>query len=119
MNETELEPKDRLRKARELAGYESPTEAARALRVNKNTYISHENGNRPLSKNAAAQYALKLNTTAGWLLYGERGAPAMGAIASAEPAGAPSGYRLLNARDRKVVDALIASLLSVPDEEKR
>lgn len=65
-------PKDRLAKARLAAGYESPTEAARAIRsINKNTLISHENGNRAISRKAAESYARFFDVQAGWLLYGE------------------------------------------------
>ncbi|WP_292577414.1 hypothetical protein [Mesorhizobium sp.] len=42
-----------MQQARAQAGYASPSDAARALRdINKNTLISHENGNRPLSRKA-------------------------------------------------------------------
>ena len=68
------QPKDRLSKARAAAGFTSPTEAARAYprQINVNTQISHENGNRPLSRKAAAKYAELFDVAAGWLLYGER-----------------------------------------------
>lgn len=65
------EPKDRLKQARAAAGYESPTDAANKLKLNRNTLTSHENGNRPLSRKAAFQYADLFNVSAGWLLYGE------------------------------------------------
>jgi len=67
-----MEPKDRLKVARHAAGFERPTDAARAHKeINQNTLISHENGNRPLSKKAAATYAELFGVDAGWLLYGE------------------------------------------------
>jgi SOS-response transcriptional repressor LexA len=68
------QPKDRLSRARAAAGFASPTEAARAYprQLNVNTLISHENGNRPLSRKAAAKYADLFDTAAGWLLYGEK-----------------------------------------------
>jgi SOS-response transcriptional repressor LexA len=66
------DPKHRLQKARLAAGYESPTEAANAIRsINKNTLISHENGNRAISRKAAETYAQLFDVQAGWLLYGE------------------------------------------------
>lgn len=66
------EPKDRLRIARLSAGYETPTDAAKAIRsINKNTLISHENGNRAISRKAAESYAKLFDVQAGWLLYGE------------------------------------------------
>lgn len=67
-------PKDRLKQARAAAGYDNPTDAARAHRdLNKNTLISHENGNRPLSRQAAEKYGRAFGVLAGWLLYGENG----------------------------------------------
>ena len=69
------EPKDRLRKARLAAGYETPTDAARAIRtINQNTLISHENGNRAISRKAAENYARLFDVQAGWILYGENAA---------------------------------------------
>lgn len=47
------------------------TDAARRHHWNENTYRSHENGTRPLSKSAAANYAKAFKVAAGWLLYGE------------------------------------------------
>lgn len=65
-------PKDRLKRARANAGFETATDAAAKLRhINKNTLLSNENGNRPISRKMAQVYADAFNTTAGWLLYGE------------------------------------------------
>jgi SOS-response transcriptional repressor LexA len=73
------EPKDRLAKARLAAGYENPTAAAKAIRsINKNTLISHENGNRAISRKAAESYARLFDVQAGWLLYGENAPEATG-----------------------------------------
>jgi hypothetical protein len=70
------EPKHRLQKARADAGFKSPAEAARAIReINQHTLTSHENGNRPISKRAAEQYASVFGVRAGWLLFGEGGEP--------------------------------------------
>lgn len=72
-----MEPKDRLIKAREAAGYKSPSEAARLVReINKNTITSNENGHRPISRKMAEVYAKAFNVSAGWLLYGENEATA-------------------------------------------
>jgi SOS-response transcriptional repressor LexA len=67
------EPKTRLQKARAAAGFESPTDAARAFRdLNKNTLISNENGNRPISRKMALRYADAFGVDPGWLLYGTK-----------------------------------------------
>lgn len=66
------EPKDRLQAARLNAGFKSPSEAARVIKtINQNTLISHENGNRALSRKAAVAYGEAFNVEPGWLLYGE------------------------------------------------
>ena len=65
-------PKDRLKRARVNAGFETATDAAAKLRqINKNTLLSNENGNRAISRKMAQTYADAFNTTAGWILYGE------------------------------------------------
>lgn len=68
-----MKPKDRLKQARAAAGYETPSDAARAhpRDINVNTLISNENGNRDISRKAAEKYARIFGVTAGWLLYGE------------------------------------------------
>lgn len=65
------EPHERLRWAREHAGYEGPTAAARKFHWNENTYRSNENGQRPFGKKAAAKYATAFKVPVAWLLYGE------------------------------------------------
>lgn len=69
------EPKDRLKWIREQRGFEDATAAARRYSWNINTYRSHENGSRTISKKAAQQYASKFRMPAGWLLYAEGPAP--------------------------------------------
>ncbi|MCM2293063.1 LexA family transcriptional regulator [Allorhizobium sp. BGMRC 0089] len=67
------EPRHRLQRAREAAGFSSPTEAARAFKglLGKDLLISNENGNRPISRKAAEKYAEAFGVRAGWILYGE------------------------------------------------
>jgi transcriptional regulator with XRE-family HTH domain len=65
-------PADRLREAREVAGFTGATEVAENFGWNKNTYKSHENGIRGISAKKARQYARGLRTTPEWILY-ERG----------------------------------------------
>lgn len=65
-------PNNRLKMIRKEAGYDSPSDAARAIKdINVNTLISHENGNRAISRKAAEKYADAFGRTAGWLLFGE------------------------------------------------
>lgn len=64
-------PDQRLQKIRRSRGFETATDAARRYHWNENTYRSHENGSRPLSKKAAADYARHFRVSVGWLLYGE------------------------------------------------
>jgi hypothetical protein len=65
------EPDDRLRWLRERAGFEDATSAAKRFGWNENTYRSHENGNRQISKKAAVQYGRAYKVPSGWILYGE------------------------------------------------
>lgn len=62
---------ERLKRAREDAGFDTATDFARAFNLNESTYRSHENGTRGLRMDAASRYAnlLKINLT--WLLTGK------------------------------------------------
>jgi DNA-binding XRE family transcriptional regulator len=65
------EPEDRLKWAREQAGFKTATDAAHRYNWNENTYRSHENGTRGISKRAAAKYAKVFKIPVEWLLYGQ------------------------------------------------
>ncbi|ACB95038.1 XRE family transcriptional regulator [Beijerinckia indica] len=65
------QPFHRLQIARQQAGFESATEAARAFGWNENTYRSHENGERGLRIAIAERYAKAFDVSAAWLLTGE------------------------------------------------
>lgn len=65
------DPRDRLKWARLQRGFKTATDAAKRFSWNENTYRSHENGVRPISKKAAANYARAFRVPVGWLLYGE------------------------------------------------
>lgn len=64
-------PADRLRQARERAGFSSASEFARHAQVNYTTYAHHENGRREIKPETARLYARLLSLPAGNLLYGE------------------------------------------------
>jgi phage repressor protein C with HTH and peptisase S24 domain len=59
----------RLREARKQAGYESPSDAARAIGAELPTYLGHENGSRGLSR-VATNYADFFKVRLDWLLTG-------------------------------------------------
>lgn len=61
---------DRLRAAREAAGFETAKAAADAMGIPTATYTQHENGIRGLPAGKAKLYAQALETTPEWLLYG-------------------------------------------------
>lgn len=61
---------DRLKQARQNAGYQSAREAADALGVNYTTYGQHENGTRGVPSRAAEKYARKFKVSLDWLISG-------------------------------------------------
>ncbi len=61
---------ERLKAAREAAGYKSVAEAARAFGWNVNTTASNENGNRTYSRMGAEKYARAYHVNLEWLLTG-------------------------------------------------
>lgn len=61
---------DRLKQIRELRGYKTASDAARALGFTVSTYIGHENGSRLPGRRAILQYADAFQTSAEWLTYG-------------------------------------------------
>lgn len=63
------DPATKLRQLRLAAGFESAAAAARRFGWPLNTYKSHENGLRPISKKAAIKYANAYKVLPGWLLY--------------------------------------------------
>jgi phage repressor protein C with HTH and peptisase S24 domain len=62
---------ERLQKARAMAGYRTPTDAARAFGWTISTYLGHENGSRGLRPRQAARYAVAFRVSAAWLLTGD------------------------------------------------
>jgi hypothetical protein len=65
-----LDPDERLRWARERAGFTTATDAAHRYNWNENTYRSHENASRGISKRAAEKYAKAFKIPVEWLLFG-------------------------------------------------
>lgn len=64
-----MEPYERLKLARERAGYETARAAATAIGVSGDTYSQHENGTRGF-KGRAERYARFFRVAPEWLLYG-------------------------------------------------
>ena len=65
----------RLRQAREQAGYETPTDAARAMGIVESTYLGHENTHRGFSLATGARYARFFRASFEWLMLGEQPYP--------------------------------------------
>ena len=59
----------RLQQAREAAGFDNPTDAARAFGWNPVTYRAHESSGRGIPRQAE-RYAKAFGVTPEWLLYG-------------------------------------------------
>lgn len=66
-----MEPFQRLKLARERAGYDNVVDAAKAYGWKAPTYISHENGTRGLRTDVAKRYAKAFKVTADWLIFGD------------------------------------------------
>src|SRR5262245_22181911 len=82
-------PHQRLRRAREQAGFARASDAARAMGIEEPTYLGHENGSRGLSR-AAARYARFFGVSLDWLIDGRGGlAPAAGPADRAAAAAPP------------------------------
>jgi SOS-response transcriptional repressor LexA len=79
------EVSERLRRAREAAGYESARAAADAIGIPTATYTQHENATRGLPAGKARLYAQAFSVTPEWLLYGrgDQGAPVAEPLAPA------------------------------------
>jgi len=65
-----MEMHDRLRKAREQAGFENAADAARKFGWTESTYRAHENGYRSIPRAKAPVYARAFRVSPEWLLYG-------------------------------------------------
>jgi len=75
----------RLRQARQDAGFENASEAARAVGWTAPTYLAHENGGRGFPPARARTYARAYNVSTAWLVTGEgeeklRAAPLIGIV---------------------------------------
>lgn len=66
---------ERLKAAREAAGYETAKAAAEAMGVAVATYLQHENGTRGFPASKADRYASFFRTSPEWLLYGRGKTP--------------------------------------------
>src|SRR5579884_4109250 len=75
---------ERLRAAREKAGYASAADAARAFGWTESAYRHHENGTRGFGADVAKKYARAFKTKPGWLLGLEN-------VDGAPPSPSPSG----------------------------
>lgn len=64
---------ERLKFARQQAGFRTATEAAESLGVGAPTYTHHENGTRAPRNDDLAHYARRFRVTTDWLLTGKTG----------------------------------------------
>lgn len=65
-----MDKNDRLRAAREQAGFKHASDAAKALRVNVSTYRAHENRQNDFGLEEATIYAKKFNVDPLWIMTG-------------------------------------------------
>lgn len=62
---------ERLKQARELAGFAGPREAADALGMNRFTYTQHENGTRGFRRDSTIKYSRRFKVSLEWLETGK------------------------------------------------
>jgi phage repressor protein C with HTH and peptisase S24 domain len=62
---------ERLRQARQDAGFADAVEAAASLGIKYPTYVAHENGSRGFGRTKAELYARKFKVSLEWLLTGK------------------------------------------------
>ena len=74
------EMSERLRQAREKAGYKSASAAAEAVGIPASTYRAHENGQNEYSFREATFYGRKFGVDAVWLIEGKERDPALRAF---------------------------------------
>ena len=68
-----MTPGDRLKAAREAAGFPSARQAAIALGIGYTTYVSHETGKNGFTADQAERYAEEFGVDAAWLMFGDEG----------------------------------------------
>jgi SOS-response transcriptional repressor LexA len=77
---------ERLRHAREQAGFKSARSAALKHGWGSSTYAAHENGQNKFDDQAAITYAKAFKVSAGWLVTGDGAPPpAAGALSARKP----------------------------------
>lgn len=100
-----MEIHERLRHARELRGFPSAAEAARAIGVPYGTYSGHENGSRGITRENVTEYAKKFRVSPHWMLTGD-GTPRPQTVPIVGLAGAnPDGSILYNEAQGEIGDA--------------
>lgn len=70
-----MEKHQRLRTARERAGFPHASDAARRMGMSTATYAAHENGSRDYSDAAARKYGRLYHVSPAWLMWGEEDEP--------------------------------------------
>jgi hypothetical protein len=101
----------RLREAREKAGFPTPKAASDHFGWNEHTYKSNENGIRGISKKEAPKYAKAFHVSAGWILFEDKeGGPSL----SADEHAVLLKFRSLMLEHQQAVHAMCDSLMALP-----
>jgi len=95
-------PHQRLRFAREQAGFARASDAARAMGIEEPTYLGHENGSRGLTR-ASARYARFFGVSLDWLIDGRGEFTLAGRAAPApRPATPPDAFSSAPPRNAEI-----------------
>lgn len=71
VQKAEMDISERLRQARQKAGFNSAADAARRLNIPYGTYSGHENGSRGIKREDVDRYARAFGVSRSWLEYGQ------------------------------------------------
>jgi hypothetical protein len=104
---------ERLRRAREEAGFPTAAAFAADADIPEGTYRSYENGNRVLTEAAARPIGEKLGKPWMWLMYGEEGGGAPGLAERAPALWSPLSPAPANDRRMMGIDEVDATSLEL------
>jgi hypothetical protein len=109
-----MELHERLKQAREMAGYDTASAAARRFGFTLPAYLAHENGSRGVRQNVARKYSRAFGVSLQWLLF-EEGEPNF----KAQPARVPQRIECDRALLEEAITAAFQCIADIDPDESR